>query len=272
MTVRNSSCRCQILTPTALLAVRWLPSLFGAYSEACDSKSKPLPRNLYSLDKSASPLYSACAHASVLSLLGSVVPCWICTHPPCVICQIISFDRHHYWYTLQLRFLKHRAHLYASILGDVTSVIVILHKTDMVFFQPRLQTQSDLSFMFQFHVPCQLCLQYSTIWTRPFNSCWCTWLLIISWRRIGTVPAGKYPLSLCFSEVDFLGCSSSSAGHVWSDLGEDPAEWRFSEADCCGCSSSTGEKLGHSKLEGGSTLSCINDNEFLVAHYSLGED
>ena len=66
---------------------------------------------------SAGLFYSPCTHASVLNLLASVVPSWICTQ-----------HQHHYWFCLQLRFLKHWANLYASISGDVTNVIVILHK------------------------------------------------------------------------------------------------------------------------------------------------
>ena len=80
-------------------------------------------------------------------------------------CQVIYIDQHHYRYCLQLRFMKHWAHLYASISDDMTSVNLILHKTDKtVFFQPRLQTHQFVV-MFKLHVPCQLWLQYYTIWT-----------------------------------------------------------------------------------------------------------
>ena len=140
------------------------------------------------------------------------------------------------------------------------------------FLPAKIADTSDLSLCFSF-----MCLASCVCNTPQYGQGLLTRADVLGCsssvgEELGQSLLGKYPLSLCFSEVDFLGCSSSSAGHVWSDLGEDPAEWRFSEADCCGCSSSTGEKLGHSKLEGGSTLSCINDNEFLVAHYSLGED
>ena len=245
-----------------LLAVGW-PPLFGACSETCDSKSKPFPRNLYSLDNSAGPIYSPCTHASVLSLLASVVPCWICTNSPCIICPIISFDRHQYWYCLQLRFLKKLGSSLCfnfrwSDICDCNSP-----QNGHGLLPAKIADTSDLSLGLSFM--CLASCDYNTPqYRKGFLTCsdlfGCSSLV---GEEFGQSLLGKEPLLLGFTAADFFGCSLSTAGnHEQSDLDEEPVAWGSTEW-FLGCSSSTGEKLGHSKLEGGSAVSGITEAEFL---------
>ena len=82
-------------------------------------------------------------------------------------------------------------------------------------------------------------------------------------EEFGQSVLGKEPLLLSFNAANFLGCSFSTAGNdEQSDLDEEPVAWGSTEWFLA-CSSSTGEKLGHSKLEGGSAVSGVTEAEFL---------
>ena len=82
-------------------------------------------------------------------------------------------------------------------------------------------------------------------------------------EEFGQSVLGKEPLLLSFNAANFLGCSLSTAGNdEQSDLDKEPVAWGSTEW-FLGCSSSTGEKLGHSKLEGGSAVSGVTEAEFL---------
>ena len=210
------------------------------------------------------------AHLNPLLELTSphVVPCWICTKPPCKICQIISFDRHHHRYCLQLRFLRHWAHLYASLSGWFTfrwrDICDWKYPQNGHGLLPaKIADTLDLSLGLSFM--CLASCDYNTPQYRQgFLTCsdlfGCSSLV---GEEFGQSVLGKEPMLLGFTAADFLGCSLSTAGnHEQSDLGKEPVAWGSTEW-FLGCSSSTGEKLGHSKPEGGLAVSGITEAEFL---------